>query len=172
MPKIIENVKKQLLEEARKQITEYGYGATTIRSVAKACGIAVGTVYNYFPSKEMLIASFVAEDWYQCMAGFSAPASDTPREIFWQIYQLLRSFTKEHHALFTDADAVKTFSASFSQRHKQLRDQIAKLLLPVCPEGEKEFLSQFLAEALLTWTMAEVPFETLYPVLEKLSMKK
>ena len=51
MPKIIENVREQLLGEAKRQIAKKGYGKTTIRSVASACGFGVGTVYNYFKSK-------------------------------------------------------------------------------------------------------------------------
>ena len=46
MPKIIENVREQLLAVAKKQIGERGYANTTIRSVAGECGLAVGTVYN------------------------------------------------------------------------------------------------------------------------------
>ena len=44
MPKIIQNLENRLIEEAKKQIRESGYGALTIRSVAKACGVGVGTV--------------------------------------------------------------------------------------------------------------------------------
>ena len=50
MPKIIEGLRQRLLQEAERQLTEGGYSAMTIRSVAKACGVAVGTVYNYFYS--------------------------------------------------------------------------------------------------------------------------
>ena len=46
MPKIIENLEDRLIQEARRQIAESGYGATTIRSVAKGCGVGVGTVYT------------------------------------------------------------------------------------------------------------------------------
>ena len=67
MPKIIENIRQNLLEEARRQVLQEGYSALTVRSVAAACGISVGTVYNYFPSKDMLIASFMLEDWQLCL---------------------------------------------------------------------------------------------------------
>ena len=47
MPKIIENVKQKLMDETRRQIAECGYDAVTVRSVAKACEIGIGTVYNW-----------------------------------------------------------------------------------------------------------------------------
>ena len=53
MPKIIENIREKLLEEAKRQVMEQGYSAMTIRSVASACGVGVGTVYNYFSSKDI-----------------------------------------------------------------------------------------------------------------------
>ena len=68
MPKIIENVRELLLDTAKKQIEERGYANTTIRSVAGECGLAVGTVYNYFKSKDMLIATFLLEDWKERIA--------------------------------------------------------------------------------------------------------
>lgn len=74
MPKIIENLPEKLAEEARRQITESGYSAMTIRSVAKACGVGVGTVYNYYPSKDALVAQFMLEDWKRCIAAIEACA--------------------------------------------------------------------------------------------------
>ena len=170
MPKVIENVREQLLTEARKQISEQGYAPTTMRSIAKACGVAVGTIYNYFPSKEMLIATFVAEDWHRRMESLREEAPQSAEDILRKIYDTLRTFSAEHAALFADPEAKKAFSAIFSVRHPMLRDQLAALILPVCGEAENPaFLSSFLAEALLTWTMAGVPFDELFSLLGKLT---
>ena len=76
MPKIIENVRHQLLTEAKRQISERGYKSTTIRSVAAECGVAVGTVYNYFKSKDILIASFILED--ACLESICDPLPGFP----------------------------------------------------------------------------------------------
>ena len=51
MPKIIKNAREEILKEAKRQLLENGYGATTIRSVAKATGIATGTVYNGYVAR-------------------------------------------------------------------------------------------------------------------------
>ena len=63
MPKIIENLREKLVCEAKRQVEELGYANLTIRSVAAVCGVGVGTVYNYFSSKDSLVAAFLLEDW-------------------------------------------------------------------------------------------------------------
>ena len=76
MPKILFNAREQLLTEAKRQINEKGYAATTMRSVAGACGFAVGTMYNYFESKEVLISMYVAEDWKLHLEAMSTLPTD------------------------------------------------------------------------------------------------
>ena len=72
MPKIIKNLESKLIAEAQKQILAQGYGAVTIRSVANACGVGVGTVYNYFPSKDDLLAHYLLADWTECITAINA----------------------------------------------------------------------------------------------------
>lgn len=170
MPKIIENVRQILLEEAKRQIKENGYGGTTIRSVAGACNLGVGTVYNYFDSKDMLIATFMLEDWLECLGEMKRHSGEDSGEFITHVYDVLREFVVKHQDLFGDKEAAKAFAGVFSDRHRQLRGQIAELLLPICEkaEGDKIFLAEFIAESLLTWTVAGRPMEDILPVLEKL----
>ena len=167
MPKIIENLKDRLIAETKKQIEEAGYGAVTIRSVAKACGVGVGTVYNYFPSKEALIATHLLVDWKECMDTITrtAETSTDPKPVLQCIYQQLVSFADRHQAIFRDEAATASFAGSFSQYHGRLRSQLASPLQKFC---DCDFTTQFIAESLLTWSMAGKSFDTIYEILKKL----
>ncbi len=167
MPKIIENLESRLIEEAKKQIEESGYAAMTIRSVAKQCGVGVGTVYNYFSAKEDLIATYLLADWNQCITAINAVStySDSPRPVALCIYDQLVSFAARHAAIFRDEAAASVFAGSFSRYHGLLRSQLATPLEKFCRDT---FAAEFVAEALLTWTMAGKDFETIYGIIGKL----
>lgn len=168
MPKLIENVRTQLLQEAQRQVAERGYAKTTIRSVADACGIAVGTVYNYFPSKDVLVASFMAETWESCLSRIKLRDKASPKAFLRELYELLQDFKERHRILLADEEAEQSFEAVFPARHQLLRDQLAVLAAPVCadvPGTEDGFASRFVAEALLTWAVEGVPFAALWPYL-------
>lgn len=167
MPKIIENLESRLIEEAKNQIDALGYSAMTIRSVAKACGVGVGTVYNYFPSKEALVATHLLEDWKQSIAAIQAVSagSECPRPVAACIYDQLVSYSCRHMPVFRDEAAAASFSGSFGRYHGMLRNQLAQPLRKFC---ESDFAADFAAEALLTWTMAGKPFDEIYGIMEKL----
>lgn len=167
MPKIIENLESKLIEEAKKQIGVSGYGAMTIRDLAKACGVGVGTVYNYFSSKEELVAAYLLEDWKQCISVIHEVSSNSevPRPVALCIYDQLISFSQRHRAVFQDEAAAGSFAGSFGTYHGMLRQQLAQPLRKFCGS---DFAADFLAEALLTWTMARKSFDEIYGMMEKL----
>ena len=167
MPKIIENLKDRLIAEAEKQLEESGYGAITIRSVAKACGVGVGTVYNYFPSKEALIATHLLADWKVCVDTITrtAESATDPKSVLQCVYQQLVCFADRHQAIFRDEAAAASFAGSFSQYHDRLRSQLASPLRKFC---DSDFTAQFVAESLLTWSMAGKSFDAIYEILKKL----
>lgn len=167
MPKIIKDLESRLLAEAQQQIEEAGYGAMTIRSVAKACGIGIGTMYNYFPSKETLVATYLLEDWKQCITAIEAVSTYSPdsKPVCLCIYDHLNAFSDRHKKIFRDSAAGADFAGSFSRYHTLLRAQLAHPLRPFCRDN---FAAEFIAESLLTWTMAGKPFDEIYGMLEKL----
>ena len=167
MPKIIENLEKNLIDEARRQVAQGGYAGVTIRSVAAACGVGVGTVYNYFPSKDALLASFMLEDWKDCVKAIeeTAARSTDPRPVAESICHQLLAFARLHQAVFRDEAALRSFSGSFGGYHTVLRSQLAAPLRRFCAD---DFTAEFAAEALLGWTMHGKSFDEIYGIVGKL----
>jgi len=63
MPKIIENLRETIILEAKKILLTQGFKDLNIREMAKICNIGTGTFYNYFSTKEDLVAEIFREDW-------------------------------------------------------------------------------------------------------------
>lgn len=156
MPKIIDNLQDRILMEVEREITEIGYSGMTIRSVATACNVAVGTVYNYFKSKETMVAVYMAKDWGKYYGVMQAEGleKESVIDVCRVIYDNILAYMKAHRALFDDAEAAKGFAGSYSNRHKMLRKQLAEIVEPICRKTAVSytiFLSEFLVEALLSW---------------------
>ena len=55
--------KENILQISRKLIQQNGWAGVNIRSVATACGVSVGCIYNYFESKTDLLSATVESIW-------------------------------------------------------------------------------------------------------------
>ena len=55
--------KENILQISRKLIQQNGWAGVSIRSVAAACGVSVGCIYNYFESKTDLLSATVESIW-------------------------------------------------------------------------------------------------------------
>ena len=64
MPKLLPNVKEDICRTARQMLAEENYADFSIRNVAVRCGIGMGTIYNYFSSKEEIVAEILLADWH------------------------------------------------------------------------------------------------------------
>lgn len=63
MPKIIDHdqYRKTLLSQCFDLFAEKGYAAITMRQIAQGLKVSTGTLYHYFPSKELLFEQMVRE---------------------------------------------------------------------------------------------------------------
>lgn len=173
MPKIIENIRAKLLDEARRQIEERGYKETTVRSVAGSLSIGLGTLYNYFESKDMLVASLMLEDWMELLCnirGRLETESSATRKLRF-IYEGLTEFYKNHEIIFKDPAAKRTFSHSTENRHPLLISQIAEMVKPAIAFSDienKSLLADFISESMLTWASTCRSYSDLEPIFNKL----
>ena len=65
--------REEILRASRELIRRQGWDAVSIRSVAAACGVSVGSIYNYFASKAELVSDTVESVWCEI---FHRPADE------------------------------------------------------------------------------------------------
>lgn len=63
MPKIISNLKEELMIKGKEILVNKGYNAFNIRDLAKSCNIGIGTFYNYYESKDGIVRAIIRTDW-------------------------------------------------------------------------------------------------------------
>lgn len=63
MPKIIKDIEEIIFQTALNMFTEYGYKSVDMKGIAKNAGIAVGTLYNYYPNKQQLFLDVFKKSW-------------------------------------------------------------------------------------------------------------
>lgn len=112
--------REQLLAAARRIVTERGVRSTTMAAVATEAGVAKGTTYLYFDSRDDLIAGLRSLYLNEFAAALRVPAapnhaSAAPGRRLDAFVEGLFRFAGEHHALhhalfheagFSEADAM------------------------------------------------------------------
>ena len=53
--------RQRVLTQARNLIAHHGFAAISMRQIAKACGLQVGALYNYFPTKQAILHRVMTE---------------------------------------------------------------------------------------------------------------
>ncbi len=81
--------RQRVLVSALELAAEGGYEAVQMRDVATSAGVALGTIYRYFPSKDALLAAAMVE-WMEDLerrVSQRGPHGDTTAE---RVYDVLR----------------------------------------------------------------------------------
>ena len=120
MPKVILGVRENLLKRAEELIELGEYDNFSIRSIAKDCGIAVGTLYNYFKSKDELLVAVINEHWKKMISEVDERCanSTTLTDCVCHICTGIRSFA-ESHTRFWISSIMGGFSYSTGTEWKR-----------------------------------------------------
>ena len=173
MPKIILNLRENILKESKNILKTESYDKLTVRRVASRCGVAVGTVYNYFPSKEMLTAGVMLDDWMKTLEEMKKTAAEaiSPMDGLNGFYASLLSFIAEYSETW-DQYRARGGRADSPYRHHILVGQIADVIRTLLDRFGGVFcvrLPEFLAENLLILASeGERDLSQAAPIFEKL----
>jgi len=172
MPKRIENLEENILQQSRQLMLESGYEALTMRKVAARCGIAVGTLYNYFSSKEALAGGVMLEDWCAVLAEMKRDCIAAPdlAQGLTAVYQGVMRFSRQYSDIWAGYGFAGNRNLDFARRHRLLVRQLAGCiaLLP----DERDTLPQtdlFLAENVLICAgSSEMDFDSFLNIVRRL----
>ena len=177
MPKTLPNIKAEILAATRQLVIERGYNKVSIRDIAGECGIATGTFYNYFRSKQAVISALLADDWAR-MQRFvqSHTESDLPvirqlEDIFNDLKKMMFSVHQLWAQGFPDDFESETMNKT-AQIKKQLRIDYAETVRRIIhghTDPDKEaFIADFLARMFFSYAYESgSSFDDIRFVLEK-----
>lgn len=57
-----------ILQAASQVLVRSGYENTTTGSIAERAGVSIGTLYQYFPNKELLVASVIEDHFKEVLS--------------------------------------------------------------------------------------------------------
>ena len=156
MPKIIEDLENRILRAARKRLLGGDLSSFSARGIAEDCGIAVGTIYNYYRDKESLLGAVMAQDWQAELqkAGEEIAAAPSPEAGVLCLYEAMRRFSAVYEAIWAAYPTGESFESLFQARHKLLLSQIEAQLTalygrfgPVPEKGRRVLLSELILAA-------------------------
>jgi AcrR family transcriptional regulator len=176
MPKKIEQLKPNIMAAASTLLQQDGYDALTIRAVANECHIAVGTVYNYFPNKEMLAAGVMLEDWMETldkMQKACAEASSLEQAVR-IVYRKTLAFAKKYRSAWSTYAFTNEKTLALKQRHKKLVEQIGSCLKPLIKGRQISSHDEyFLAENILSCVSgSQISIEDLIAIIVQLERNR
>ena len=144
---------QEVLEAARRIFARLSYAATNVEEIAKEAGMAKGTIYLYFKSKEEIFAAVLASDierlTEKTIAGMSAANTFADRLT---VFLNLRLDYVRHNR-----DFLIIYLAEFGSRcsrSKPISEVIDKLFW----RGQ-EFMRQCLMQAIAQGELRPVPVE-------------
>ena len=122
-----EDKRTKLLAAALDLFETRGFDAVAVPEIAARAGVAVGTVYRYFETKEALVNALYRQ-WKQAYNDFvlaPAPRNMRPRELFSRYWHRMTLFARSnpravrfmdlhHHAAYLD-DESRALSRSYAQ---------------------------------------------------------
>lgn len=159
MPKVIENMREMILKTAKNTLLSEGYDRLSLRWVSRQCNIAVGTIYNYFPSKIALITAIMLEEWTdqtEKIKNACANAENAESGIQ-SIFANLREFALLYQDVWNLAmhsKEVRDEMANGRSRRQLLIEQLAVMISALLERFEmpcEPFLPHFIAASLLAY---------------------
>ncbi len=119
-----EEIQTRLYETALELFRRQGYENTTVEQITTHAGTAKGTFFNYFPTKDAVLAQFYRRETEKVLVRLREKDFETSREAILTLGNALTDLAKEEPHLFGSLGKVKLSSASLTSEEQLLDSEI------------------------------------------------
>lgn len=92
--------REEIMRVSRKIVSEKGLPALNMRALAKECGIALGTLYNYYSDKDELVVAAIESVWQDILEKSSPDSGVSFSQYVTHIYARILSGLKYYPDFF------------------------------------------------------------------------
>jgi TetR/AcrR family fatty acid metabolism transcriptional regulator len=149
--------RKAIVEAAMRIFGQTGFHEAKIADIATAAGVATGTLYNYFTSKDEIFQSILDDGRETLAAALEQRAAIAdPLERLRECLALMLSFLEEHGALFTIHMQLGASPMDFKRcddgRDEAFRQQFLSMLANAINEAGDRLRRDYPPEV-MAWTL-------------------
>lgn len=140
MSRLIENPKELILGKAQEILYRDGYQKLSMRTLAKECEIALGTIYNYYPTKKELITEMMEGYWMNYLkqvrkiAGSETEFYRKLKDIYNELVVVIRNFRQ--FWLTTELYDEKECVENGLQKEYGFMEELIRILEEVLLDGQ------------------------------------
>jgi AcrR family transcriptional regulator len=163
-----------ILQAAAELFAQLGYARTTTNKIAERAGVSVGSLYQYFPNKDCLLASLLEQHHADVdevvgatlrrLADVATPLEDCLRQFLTELMSLHErdpALTKALSAEVLRESPAGDGSEEHEHRHDQARHVVATLAArPDVRRGDHAVMAAVLGETtarLTRWSVHDAP---------------
>ncbi|MFM0514152.1 TetR/AcrR family transcriptional regulator [Paraburkholderia sp. RL17-373-BIF-A] len=126
-----------LLEAASAEFAEKGYEATTMTAIAARAGASIGSLYQFFPTKEQVAVTLIEQYVIELEAAFGQLIEKVPlfdvSVVAGRLTTLFVAFRTTHPAFVGLVDALDVVLPGATGVRERLRKGIASVLAVLAP---------------------------------------
>lgn len=155
--------KELLLKTATEIAYHEGISKLSIRRVAAESGIAIGTVYNYYPAKSDLILAVMEDFWRRVFhrSRFDVESCDfldSYKQVFYSLKENLAAF---EHSFLKDADSLSRMDSIKGKEMEQMylshmKEGMHRILLRDMAVRNDAFSDNFTSKALIDFSFSNL----------------
>jgi len=131
--------REQILDAALEVFVDRGYYGTAVPQIAERAGVAVGSLYRYYDSKEALVNALY-QRWKQAMADAllaDFPADMPVRQMFHELWQRSWRFVCDHPAAYAFLE-LHHHAPYLDDKSREVEQRMVKSMLEIVRTGQRQ----------------------------------